>query len=322
MPKSKSLFYKYARNLEIVLKQMDIHLGKEGRILQAPYYLCPLSQDIFPEQCINSLLLTREHVPPRSLGGQILCLTSKSANNNADDDVLKKRHEEIILYQTQSKTTAYGYLHTHDAPTKGKKVKIHTYREDEKFILEYIVSPELITYLKNIAHPFSPGVKSTLNYSMLDINHSMDLRAAYIKNAYLKAFAHFGYSLVIGEFIESHTMNFLNGSMNRVRIALTDYNSEILSDIYIMECNNNWPSDNISIATSSDGCNHYLAVPICLKIEYRQKAIVFFHMFGGRKSKPFNDLGTDHELSFTECPNYLDLSTVNGALWFWRNTIN
>ena len=306
------------------MKHFDIVLGDENTAFQPPYYICPLSLEVFLEDSLNLDVLTQEHVPPDSLGGKPICLTSKTSNNGASDldSMLKNRHESLLLYKTEKKTTAYGYLHTDEAPGKGKKVKIHTFRENNKLVLQYIVSKQLASYVRSNVDMFTKGATSTLNFEIIDINTSPKLRAAYIKNAYLKAFAHFGYGFILGEMNRSDKTHFCNKSIQTVRESLSLVDCTTLGNISIKEDIEEWPTSYISIASTRDGSNRYLAVPLDLEINQKQRAVVFFHEFGGVKSTPLHLLGQHHSLDFTECPRHIDLTTEVGALWFWRKTID
>lgn len=63
-----------------------------------PLYVCPLCDRTFPREAIDVGLLTAEHVPPVSFGGQELLLTCQRCNNGAGSDVdAHARRKENVL---------------------------------------------------------------------------------------------------------------------------------------------------------------------------------------------------------------------------------
>lgn len=54
-----------------------------ARFEGVPFYVCPLCIRAFPEQAVAAGFLTREHVPPKSVGGRRLVLTCKECNDRS-----------------------------------------------------------------------------------------------------------------------------------------------------------------------------------------------------------------------------------------------
>lgn len=46
-------------------------------------YACPLCGLVYPEPALQAGVLTLEHVPPKALGGKVLCLTCRDCNSHA-----------------------------------------------------------------------------------------------------------------------------------------------------------------------------------------------------------------------------------------------
>jgi HNH endonuclease len=66
----------------------------------APFYLCPLCLQFLDESALSRGLLSREHVPPRSVGGRQIVLTCDRCNSKAgaemDDDL--RREADLIAF--------------------------------------------------------------------------------------------------------------------------------------------------------------------------------------------------------------------------------
>jgi hypothetical protein len=77
------LFRKFSKNLQSVRKHLGVDFEKN---YQREAYVCPLSFQIYNKQGVQNKFsdqLTDEHVPPDSLGGKVMCLTSKDSNSKS-----------------------------------------------------------------------------------------------------------------------------------------------------------------------------------------------------------------------------------------------
>jgi hypothetical protein len=50
---------------------------------EGEWYACPLCQTLFTIDELDTRNLTKEHVPPRSIGGREMVLTCRQCNNSA-----------------------------------------------------------------------------------------------------------------------------------------------------------------------------------------------------------------------------------------------
>src|SRR5690348_9023542 len=66
------------------------------------FYVCPICLRAFAEEALTDGLLTREHAPPRSVGGQRLALTCKSCNSTAGYAADSDLRREADLYDFAS----------------------------------------------------------------------------------------------------------------------------------------------------------------------------------------------------------------------------
>lgn len=108
--KKEALFRKFSQNLKHVAAGLNFRLDKQYK---EDAYLCPLSFKVFDRRGLNEEYtdqLTLEDVPPKSLGGKGICLTSKINNSRAGhtfDNVLLKHLEDQNFLQGKGAKEGY-----------------------------------------------------------------------------------------------------------------------------------------------------------------------------------------------------------------------
>lgn len=75
------LFKTFSDNLRKTFQKFNLTLNANGSVISEELYLCPISMVGFMKDSLQNGRLTIEHVPPESLGGKPLVLTSKEVNS-------------------------------------------------------------------------------------------------------------------------------------------------------------------------------------------------------------------------------------------------
>ena len=73
--------------------QRGLHASKMRIENEPPGYICPICLQII--RCAKEL--TREHVPPESMGGRVICLTCRTCNNRAGHTVDAAMNERRLM---------------------------------------------------------------------------------------------------------------------------------------------------------------------------------------------------------------------------------
>ena len=164
-----------------------------------PFYVCPQCLRPFDEGAISTGLLTREDVPPKSLGGRKIILTCGDCNWPAghDMDVHARREADIFEFFGGRLSGAQATIRT-----KSGRLPIHLSSTNKQ-----------VTML-GVAEATSPadnnGIKADLNQATLpngwqDLNIKIQFKpfsavraeASWVRTAYLVFFAALGYRFVI-----------------------------------------------------------------------------------------------------------------------------
>lgn len=157
--------------------------------LQQPVYVCPLCMNAIPD----SEQLTLEHVPQKSLGGKILCLTCRSCNSDA-----VHKYEGMMKYEPQNKHLI-GRL-----PIRGSLGQLESMLNgmwsigsDGLFDFKVIAKmndprrlPAAEKAHKEICVGSSLQASWQMKYDQKKVN------VGHLKNAYLAAYAKFGYEMI------------------------------------------------------------------------------------------------------------------------------
>jgi len=156
-------------------------------------YMCPITFDFYDHSEYDELSL--EHVPQKSLGGHSICLTDKKWNNNFGkyDKLALERVKE--LYNNRVKKIATGRARFSNGITGNIQINLEG-KPTVKFIspgckTENPIFDKFLTSMAN-SGKFKVDIKPNGQLSK-------QTKLAYLKNAYLILFSHFGYSSIFGE---------------------------------------------------------------------------------------------------------------------------
>jgi hypothetical protein len=197
------------------------------RALELPLpslYVCPLCVRGITEEYIAEL--TREHVPPASLGGQRLVLTCHECNNRAGGkegvDTHARRGEDRLDLVTRTlngeRRARFG------VGTTSMNVRIRT----EKSHVEIVgmagppgeVDSVMDAFLRMAKKPSSERVPLSITFS-----HGRYMRGrqevSWLRAAYLAAFAAFGYRYIFRELLQS------------VRKQIENPDAELIADFHM-----------------------------------------------------------------------------------------
>lgn len=178
------------------------------RALELPLpslYVCPLCVRGIPEEYIGEL--TREHVPPASLGGQRLVLTCRECNNRAGGkegvDTHARRGEDQLDLVTR---TLNGERRARFAVgTTSMNVRIRT----EKSHVEIVGMPGppgevdsvMDAFLRMAKKPPSERPPLSITFSHGRYTRGRQ-EVSWLRAAYLAAFAAFGYRYILRELLQ------------------------------------------------------------------------------------------------------------------------
>lgn len=176
----------------------DIGLRASRRYIvdEEPGYICPT--------CLRIVRyvaeLSKEHVPPRSLGGQVLCLTCKSCNNESGHTIDAAMHERADMSQIMRKGTSSKYvqLKIDDATVNASITRTGMHAD-------FVVSPDhndpvkTREFMSKTPH-LGQGKKLQVWYR----NEHSERRAlvGYLRAAYLYLFAKLGYAYILRESLD------------------------------------------------------------------------------------------------------------------------
>ena len=192
----RNIFNKFSNQLHkmVEMKLLSIELKFEKT------YICPICTNQFSELNLDLEIpnhLTLEDAPPKSLGGKARTLTCHDCNNEFGryvDFHLTEQLNELDIRSFQANTGAKAkFLHN------GIQVQ-GTIEVDEKGIIK-------IRHLEKVNNPkeLKKYVEQTTIDDIVDIEFPasrVDIRKfelALLKTAYIMAFEHYGYPLVLSE---------------------------------------------------------------------------------------------------------------------------
>ena len=160
-------------------------------------YACPICLTEF-EIIISKIPvgLTREHVPPHSLGGIVQCYTCKKCNNDFGSEADKQL---LIGIQQNQKT----FLKT----LNGQKVRIKTSEgvfqgqmsgtADGAYTITHSKKNNHVVKLEKFIGKIERGSLLGLEYLVPSFDSQL-FNVGLLKSAYLQAFSDLGYEIVIG----------------------------------------------------------------------------------------------------------------------------
>jgi hypothetical protein len=192
--KSRRIFDRFSKNLKNVREKHGIVIYNHENGQNYPQgYLCPVTLDFFEDPYHEQL--SEEHVPQKSIGGKVICLTRKNWNLgfNEIDNHVAERAKELSYFKQSGKSRALAYVNgkfksemTVELSSENPKLSFigGGFKESNPEFMKLMTSHENKEEFKVRMKP-----KGTL---------TRNTRLGYLKNAYLIAFATFGYSLIFG----------------------------------------------------------------------------------------------------------------------------
>lgn len=192
-------------------------------------YICPLCKTGYEESALHARDLTLEHVPPQSVGGKIICLTCRTCNtaagmkfDSAFPEHKKFQSMEKAFVAKNGTFSGRGRAHlgtssvNADINIDNGQVTVRVLQELNK-PEEFREHVQLWSTQQKTGSPkLSFRIETPFRFSW------NTLQIAYVKSAYLAAFAQIGYSYALHE------------NMDMVRRQIEDPSSMILpSDMIV-----------------------------------------------------------------------------------------
>lgn len=197
-------------------------------------YLCPLCLQLFPD--LDGL--SEEHVPPSSIGGKAICLTCSSCNNVAGhtiDSALIREHKFSQFLAKDGPPTRVRVSHG--------DLSLNCEIQDREGAIQIRVlpgqnNPKVEAAIQKI---FESGDITGLQFQ-ITANGGYRIGnadVAYLKSAYLGAFAKFGYTWIFRvdtSPIRTQIQHYQSVVLPSYRFALNpDDPSELVNGFYFME---------------------------------------------------------------------------------------
>lgn len=158
-----------------------------------PGYICPLCLDIVR----NPRKLSREHVPPRAIGGKVLCLLCKTCNSGAGHSVDAAMAERIAAKKVLRQGTTNKFVDLNLPDLSVKSELFVTGNHGEFTVSKKHNNPKNFKEFHNRIRNPDLGSKIEVVYPHQFNEHYV--MVGYLKAAYLYAFAKFGYGYILRE---------------------------------------------------------------------------------------------------------------------------
>jgi hypothetical protein len=185
MPRKRQMFI---RGLEA---------ARQYIIDEDPGYICPVCLEIFRKHDE----LTCEHVPPRALGGKVLCLLCRSCNSKAGhsiDAAVHERYEAARALRTGS-SRRFLQLKVGDLSINATLKRVED-AIDLRLAAKHNNPASASQFMSQI-HAAKPGTRLHVWYPNRFNDHYA--LVGYLKIAYLYAFAKFGYGYILRHCLDS-----------------------------------------------------------------------------------------------------------------------
>lgn len=176
------------------LKLYELGRTALGRLVgrEVPGYVCPICLRGFE----NLDDLSEEHVPPQSIGGEVLCLTCRECNCGAGHTIEADMHRERM---SRSFLTVDGQPRRAKIVVDGHEAMIDLRRDENGFHMDVLGGqndPKAVAALKvTLQGVFESqgtfNLRDTVSYSRRNAD------TGFLKSAYLAAFAKLGYSYIL-----------------------------------------------------------------------------------------------------------------------------
>jgi hypothetical protein len=164
----------------------------------APFYVCPLCLTAYGLDVLHAKALTREHVPPESVGGQRMVLTCWKCNNDSGTGPDSHARLEADIYDF-----AAGNLREIKAAisTEAGRVPVRLSRKGSNIQAAGVVKAVHPDVHKNVMGDFESRVTGR---NADDLKFSIEFRSfsmkqagvSWLRSAYLAFFATLGYRFV------------------------------------------------------------------------------------------------------------------------------
>ncbi|WP_372635494.1 hypothetical protein [Fodinibius sp.] len=184
-------------------------------------YLCPLCLRFFNQEAISKKVLTAEHVPQDSIGGNEVLLTCEKCNSESgykfEADLKERERLKTFIKAVSGKKGFEGKLKI-ELTMGGKKVNTHTQIKKDKILFKI---PKKYNHPDNLDHIFKhlDTVYENQSWSNEKFNISPDIsyskrkvELSYLKTAYLASFALLGYRYILNKEFDVIRQQLLNPS--------------------------------------------------------------------------------------------------------------
>ena len=174
-------------------------------------YVCPICLQLHA----TAVDLTEEHVPPRSLGGKVLCLTCRNCNSSAGHSIDSAIHYERRMARFLSPD---GHRTRVKLTLDGISLNVEMFTEPEAINIRVLPgqnNPKAEAQFQSKLRG-KDTVGATLKATIWGGYRQREADVGYLKSAYLAAFAKFGYTWVF------------NADTDPIRRQIRDPRSEVL----------------------------------------------------------------------------------------------
>lgn len=196
--KRKALFYHFSDHL-LYLKAngylTNVYLKYERT------YICPICLDQFSLDDLNPNspnMLTLEHAPPEAAGGHGVALTCKRCNSNSGREIDFHLTERLIEADSRAflpNTSIKGKVTSDNITVQGNvNIDRHgiitmTHSDKNNHVTK------LLNFVDNVSPSANPLIRIEFDKIKTDARKH---KIVLLKNAYILAFAKFGYSFILG----------------------------------------------------------------------------------------------------------------------------
>jgi hypothetical protein len=303
-----TLFDKYSKNYNFLISHISEFRKISNKCINGEeFYVCPLSRRIYAKSLLfkkNGKELTKEHVPPKSLGGKEVCLTAKDYNNKSTSiDICVKERTDRIVANKLGKPQIY----------KGRidgKYKLDVWIDKEKpniYFKQMTNNPKLEEFAKETFTKNAGKFELTLQLKGETVNTCV--KKGYLKILYLLSFSTFGYAFLY------NTKGIANPIIKIISDTINSKDHDIKLP-YVFEFDYDDELDGFNFVLNKNG---EVALFICVRIGGFNKVMGIF-------PGP-NETNQDFYLNFINNDDYyimkmnpdnnLDLSIMHGALYYW-----
>jgi hypothetical protein len=269
------------------------------------FYVCPLSRRVYAKSLLDKKTgreLTREHVPPESLGGKDICLTAKDINNSSTyiDICVKERTDRIVAY-------------------KLGKPQIYKGKLDDKFNIEMEFDAEKshVTFKNKKNARLDEIYLEKFEQQEGEISFSAQLKGESLTNSIRKGYLKILYLITFSKFGNTFLYN-THGKFNPVIKYIIDLITSKDDDVdipYVYEYDYDDALEGFNTIVNKEG---KFSLFVCIRISEFNK-ILGILPWPDEANKEFHfDFIKDEEY-FTHNMKIdsLELGSVEGALYYW-----